>query len=138
MYSGIDPEVSFCDPTETLKCESITIGNIAWCNESWLQLFHTDGSTGEMDSHAEWCFEALLITVGVFFFSVSSSLLLPASTDKPKQINQVKDTKTSALKLQAEDSDGSNESAHNSVSLLHVTLCTMALIRSASDCMISV
>lgn len=53
ISAGIDPEVNFCDPTKTVKCESFTTGNIARCNESWLQLFHSDGNTGEMDSHTE-------------------------------------------------------------------------------------
>lgn len=34
-------------------------------NRSWLQLFQSDGKTGEMDSHME----ALLITAGVCVFS---------------------------------------------------------------------
>lgn len=72
---GIDPGVNFSDPTKTVKCESFTIGHTAWCNESWLQLFHTDGNTGEMDSHAEKCSEALLITVGVILFNLLLSFI---------------------------------------------------------------
>ena len=65
--------VDLYDPRKTVECESFTIGNIAVCNESWLQLFHTDGNTGEMDSHTEQRL-ALLVTLGIVFFIHSPPL----------------------------------------------------------------
>lgn len=58
MNDGTDPEVNFGDPTKN------TTGNSGWCEERELRLSHTDGNTGELDSHTERRSEALLFTAG--------------------------------------------------------------------------